>query len=179
VGLRTMNTRRGDRMAFVTLDDRTGRLELAVFADLYGQHRELLRKDALLVVEGQVSVDEYSGGFKMSADRLYDMDGARKAFASRLVIDVGMAQAANGFVDVLQSILGPGAQDGIPVRIHYRNARAEAELDLGSRWKVDPTTDMLERLRELAGTEKVRVIYGRRGSAPTQVSAAPVRAELM
>ncbi|MDH3513774.1 MAG: DNA polymerase III subunit alpha, partial [Gammaproteobacteria bacterium] len=51
VAQRTMQTRRGDRMAFVTLDDRTGRLELAVFSDLYAQSRELLAKDTLLVVE--------------------------------------------------------------------------------------------------------------------------------
>jgi len=61
VAMRTMNTRRGDRMAFVTLDDRTGRLELAVFSELYTRHRDLLGKDNLLVVEGHVSVDEYSG----------------------------------------------------------------------------------------------------------------------
>ena len=52
VGLRTMNTRRGERMAFVTLDDQTARLELAVFSDLYSQHRDLIRKDNLLVVNG-------------------------------------------------------------------------------------------------------------------------------
>ncbi|MEK7758840.1 MAG: OB-fold nucleic acid binding domain-containing protein, partial [Pseudomonadota bacterium] len=54
VGMRAMQTRRGDRMAFVTLDDRTGRLELAVFSELYERHRDLLAKDTLLVVEGQV-----------------------------------------------------------------------------------------------------------------------------
>ncbi|NIO40453.1 MAG: hypothetical protein GTO41_09830, partial [Burkholderiales bacterium] len=62
VATRTMRTRRGDRMIFVTLDDRSGRLELAVFSELYMRHRDLLVKDNLLVVEGFVSVDEYTGG---------------------------------------------------------------------------------------------------------------------
>jgi len=48
-----MQTRRGDRMAFVTLDDRTGRLELAVFSELFERHRDLLAKDTLLVVKGR------------------------------------------------------------------------------------------------------------------------------
>ena len=46
-------------MGFVTLDDRTGRLEVAVFADIYAAHREKLVKDALLVIEGQVSHDDF------------------------------------------------------------------------------------------------------------------------
>ncbi|MCK4587844.1 MAG: DNA polymerase III subunit alpha, partial [Gammaproteobacteria bacterium] len=50
VAIRTMNTRRGDKIAFVTLDDRTGRLELAVFSEAYHQYRDLLAKDRLVVV---------------------------------------------------------------------------------------------------------------------------------
>jgi DNA polymerase III subunit alpha len=74
VGLRVMQTKRGDRMAFVTLDDRTGRLDLAIFSELFERHRELLVKDTLLVVKGHVSVDEYTGGFKMSAEEIYNID---------------------------------------------------------------------------------------------------------
>ena len=77
--------------AFVTLDDRTGRLELAVFSELFERHRDLLAKDALLVVKGHVSVDEYTGGFKMSAEEIYNIEQARGAFGSRLVIAVDAA----------------------------------------------------------------------------------------
>ena len=110
-----MNTRRGDRMAFVTLDDRSGRLELAVFSEQYERNRALLVKDTLLVVEGQVSVDEYSGGFRMSADKLYSIDQARAAFAARLEIDVDADLAGNGFVAELKQILKPATPGRCPV----------------------------------------------------------------
>jgi DNA polymerase III subunit alpha len=97
VAMRVMQTKRGDRMAFITLDDRTGRLELAVFSDMFERYRGLLVKDTLLVVKGGVSVDEYTGGFKMSAEEIYNIDQARAAFGSRLVIQVDAQQAANGF----------------------------------------------------------------------------------
>ena len=159
VAQRTMQTRRGDRMAFVTLDDRTGRLELAVFSDLYSQSRELLAKDTLLVVEGQVSVDEYTGGFKMSAEKLYNMDQARAAFSKRLVIDVDADQAGNGFVDELKEILGPVAQGKCPVFLHYHGRQADAEIMLGDEWKISPTNVLLERLSRLAGERNVHVVY--------------------
>jgi DNA polymerase-3 subunit alpha len=159
VGLRTMQTRRGDRMAFVTLDDRTGRLELAVFADLYASARELLAKDSLVVVEGQLSVDEYTGGFKMRAEKIYNMDQARSEFASRLVIDVDADRAGNGFVAELKRILEPAVHGTCPVYIHYHGDDAEAEIALGEEWTVDPSGAVIDRLADLAGEDRVRVVY--------------------
>lgn len=159
IASRTMQTRRGDRMAFVTLDDRTGRLELAVFSDLYSQSRELLAKDTLLVVEGQVSVDEYTGGFKMFAEKLYNMDQAREAFSKRLVIDLNAEQAGNGFIEELKEILAPAAQGKCPVYLHYHGHQADAEIALGNEWKISLNNMLLERLSRLAGEHNVHLIY--------------------
>ena len=159
VGMRTMQTRRGDRMAFITLDDRTGRLELAVFADLFTQHRELLVKDTLLVVRGQVSVDEYTGGFKMSADELYSIDQARNTFAKAVVISVDANLAANGFIAALKEVLGPVSHGVCPVRVHYSNPQAEADIVLGDEWKINPTEPVIERLSVIVGEGHVVVDY--------------------
>ena len=159
VGLRTMLTRRGDRMAFVTLDDCTGRLELAVFSELYMKYRDLLVKDTLLVVEGYVSVDDFTGGFKMSAEKIYNIDQARAAFAMRLVIDVNSGLAENGFVDELKAILEPLSQGRCPVVLNYTSDNAEAEIALGDNWRIVPTGTLLTKLYQLAGEHHVRLIY--------------------
>ncbi len=130
-----------------------------MFSDLFNGSRELLAKDSLLVVEGQVSVDEYTGGFKMSAEKLYNMDSARAAFGRRLVIDVDEEQAGNGFVTELGEILVPAVRGACPVYLNYRGRSAEAEIALGDNWRVQPTTAVLERLLRLAGDGHVRVEY--------------------
>ena len=159
VGMRAMQTRRGDRMAFVTLDDRTGRLELAVFSELFERYRDLLAKDTLLVVEGQVSVDEYSGGFKMSAERIYNIDQARGTFASRLEIDVDAVLAATGFLEELKQVLKPAIPGSCPICIRYDAGPASAEILLGPEWKITPSGTLLDRLTGLAGEGRVRLIY--------------------
>jgi DNA polymerase-3 subunit alpha len=159
VGMRAMQTRRGDRMAFVTLDDRTGRLELAVFSELYERHRDLLAKDTLLVVEGQVSMDDYSGGFKMSAESIYNIDQARGSFASRLEIDVEAALATDTFMMELKQILTPFTSGSCPVCVRYDAGTACAELLLGPEWKITPSGALLERLSGLAGEGRVRLTY--------------------
>src|SRR6185436_14338921 len=70
VSSRTMRSRRGDTLAFTVLDDRSGRIELSVFADVYDQHKTKIFKDAILVAEGEVQPDEYSGALKMRVMQL-------------------------------------------------------------------------------------------------------------
>jgi len=159
VGIRSMATKRGDRMAFVTLDDRSGRLEIAVFADLYAQAREYLAKDTLLVVEGQLSVDEYTGGFKMRADSVYNIDEARINFAKRVEIDVNSRQAGNGFIGSLKAILEPVKGGQCPVIIRYHNDSAVANIRLGSEWAISPKDSVIEQLQAFAGNDQVRVLY--------------------
>jgi DNA polymerase-3 subunit alpha len=160
VGIRTMNTRRGDKIAFITLDDRTGRVETAVFAENYQKYRDLLVKDKVLVVEGSAGIDEYTGGFRMSSDHIYDIDQARERFARRLEIRIGTEQAANGFVDSLGAVLKPFNEGGCPVWLDYDSGAARAKLALGDEWQVKPTDELLMRLAELAGNDRVDVVYG-------------------
>lgn len=159
VGIRTMNTRRGDKMAIVTLDDRTGRLELAVFSEAYHHYRDMLAKDRLIVVEGEVSVDDYTGGMKMSARKIYDIDHAREAFAKRLVLKVDQSKAANGFIKALVGVLTPFREGYCPVWVDYQRPDASAQIQLGQEWRVRPTDELIRRLDELAGADRVHVEY--------------------
>jgi DNA polymerase-3 subunit alpha len=159
VAMRTMNTKRGDKIAFVTLDDRTGRLEVAVFSEAFNHYRDLLAKDRLIVVEGEASLDEYTGGMKMSARKIYDIDHAREAFAKRLVLQVEQSRAGNGFIGELAQVLSPYREGHCPVQLDYQRPDACAQIQLGPEWRVRPTDELIRRLDELAGKDRVRVEY--------------------
>ena len=58
-------------------------VEISVFNELYEKHRNRLREDQLIIVQGKVSNDDYSGGMRVVADQLYDLQLAREARASR------------------------------------------------------------------------------------------------
>ena len=159
VAIRTMNSRRGDRIAFVTLDDRSGRLELGVFSEAFQRFRDLLVKDRLLVVSGTVSIDDYSGGFRMSADEIQDIDHARGIYARRLEIYVDQQQAANGFTASLVELLRPYREGSCPVWLNYHSNDAQAQMALGHQWRVQPTDELLRRLRDELGKDAVEVVY--------------------
>jgi DNA polymerase-3 subunit alpha len=159
VEFRTRNTQSGARMAFITLDDRSARMEIRLFTKVFEQYRALLANDKVLVVQGTLAFDDFSGSMRLNADKIYEMDQAREVYARRLVLDVGEKKAGNGFVRSLADVLSPFCEGSCPVGIQYHGATAQAHITLGEEWWVHPTDELLHRLRELAGDAQVRVVY--------------------
>jgi DNA polymerase-3 subunit alpha len=57
-GLKELVTKKGDRMAFVTLEDLTGFVEMVVFPEVYQASMELLKSEEPLLVSGSLDVGE-------------------------------------------------------------------------------------------------------------------------
>jgi len=160
VGMHTKKSRRGDDIAFVQLDDRTARIDVALFGECYAGCREHVIKDTILVVEGVVGIDDVSGELRLRASAAYTLAGARRRFARELVLQLDAADFVGGFPQVLEHLLGGGrASDGCAVRVVYTAPAARAELSLGSQWRVVPEDETLARLRERFGAGRVQVRY--------------------
>jgi len=164
VGVRTMKNKRGEDMAFVTLDDRTARIEVSLFADAWRACRELVVRDTIVVIEGTVSLDDYTGGLRMRGQEVYTLADARQRYA-QLVLHLDAQQFAPDFANVLGRLLGgnlpPTAQrrEGRPVRVVYTGGGARAEISLGTVWRVPLSDEVLVRLRERFGPVNVRLKY--------------------
>lgn len=53
-GVRPLRTKRGDRMAVITIEDLTGTISAIAFPNVYEEYQSLLTKDSLVVLEGRV-----------------------------------------------------------------------------------------------------------------------------
>lgn len=151
---RTQMTRRG-KMAVVVLDDGATQLELTVFNELWEAERAKIREDELLLVEGKVQKDDYSGGLRITADKLFTLAEARGRYARELRL------AMNGGSDArrLHSLLAPFRDGPCPVRLTYRNADASTELPLSDAWRVRLDDSLLVGLADWLKPENVKIIY--------------------
>jgi len=165
VAMRVMKTKRGDTMGFITLDDRTGRIEVAVFADTYTQYRDKLIKDALLIVEGQVSNDDYSGGLKMRADKVVALEDARHNSLTAIHVHWQSQQLALDNQQKLAAILEPyrilpgSEQQGCDLLVNYQRVDASAQIRLPAEWRVQPVDELMIQLREYYGAENLKLQY--------------------
>ena len=151
------------KMAFVQLDDGSGAREVAVYSEVLDASRGKIVTDEVLIVEGRISNDEYSGGLRIIADRLMTLGEARARFATALQLslngEVGEAGGATAAADRLQGLLAPFRDGGCPVRLRYRNEVAEVELPLGENWSVRPDDALLDGLRAWLPDDAVEVLY--------------------
>ncbi|WP_407280172.1 DNA polymerase III subunit alpha [Aromatoleum evansii] len=160
--VRTKMTNRG-KMAFVVLDDGSQVREVSVFSEAFDANRTKIVTDEVLVVEGKVSNDDFTGGLRIVADKLLSLGEARSRFAKALQISVnGEVKGAGGAAaaaDKLEALLSPFRDGGCPVSLRYRNEQAEAELPFGAAWRVRIDDALLDSLREWLPHESVEVVY--------------------
>lgn len=159
VAIRISNAKRGGRMAFVTLDDRSARMEIRVFPEVYEKHRHLIVNDSIVVVQGKLVWDEFSEALRINTERLFDLDTARSEYANRLVLHLHAQHFGNGIVDHLAATLAPYRQGQCPIWIDYTGDHARAEIVLGLDWQVIPTDALLRSLKALVGDQHVTLLY--------------------
>ena len=157
-GLRTINTRSG-RMAIATLDDRTARIEVRIYSELFSRYRETLVKDRLLVVEGEVEDDEFSGQCSVIANAIYDLEATRERRARHILIELDCDSVDDGVARTLREAIESYRVGATPICIDYRRRDARARLALGEAWAVRPADDLIARLRDVAGPEHVWIEY--------------------
>ena len=157
-GIRTLNTRNG-RMGIATLDDRTARVDVRIYAELFSSCREKLVKDRLLVVEGEVEDDEFSGGCSVVASAIDDLESARERRARRILIELDCDSMDDGVAGALREAMESYRTGRTPVCIDYRRRDARARFALGDAWTVRPAEALVDRLRDVAGAERVRIEY--------------------
>ena len=142
-------------MGVVTLDDNSGRLECALFGEVYEKYRGLLGKDCVLIAEGGLAIDNFSGNLRLTVEKLYDIDQAREQFARGLQLtwnkDSTVAQVAE--------LLTPFKKGSCPVTIAYSSEQARTTLQLGDEWRIHPTDELIARLKALLGADSVEIRY--------------------
>ena len=176
VATRTMRSKRGDTIAFITLDDRSGRLEVSLFAKEYELYRELLQKDAILVVDCQVSLDDFNGTLRGRAKEVLSLTQARQRFAKAVQLDLQADRLQAGFTLQLATVLEPyrvpvaqqqepaeGEEPlparACPVKICYHKPGVKGWITLGDAWQVTPEQSLVQELGQLFGTQAVTIAY--------------------
>jgi len=159
VGMR----KRGDSQAFVQLEDGRGRIECAFFGEQWQEFAPLLTRDRILIVEGGLREDEFSGGFALRAKRCWDYTQLCGQQAQRLSIrlDLRAPGALHQFEHVLKAHAGT-----TPVLIEATTASGVGRLSIngGRGLRMDAALPGL--LRSLPGVQAVNVHLGKPWTQP-------------
>ncbi len=155
--------RRGESMAFAQIEDASGRVEIALYREALTEFAAQLVKDQIVVIDGALSPDEFSGGFQIRVRNVWSIAQALERFSRGIRLRV--TQPLPALVDEIAGKLKPLRFGMAPVRMLVRTAGVEAELQLGDDWRVRVVPELIEALTKLPGVEAVEVSLGRASSS--------------
>jgi len=161
--LRMVNGQRGRVMLF-KLDDRSEVIEAVASEEVLEASRELLREDELLVLQGRVQLDRFSGGLRLNVTQVWDLAGARARFGRYLSVQLNgvpppVADVLRHWPARKRSTEQGELSMGLGVRLRLRRADAVADLDLGEEGRFWPCDEALARWRSAAQDQQATIVY--------------------
>ncbi|WP_281715532.1 DNA polymerase III subunit alpha [Alteromonas sp. CyTr2] len=159
LGVRVMTNKRGRRWAIVTLDDKSARIDVRFFPDMYEQFESVLETDRILLIKGQVSFDDFSGGNTITARDVMDIVQAREKNARALALNIDTQLLEPKKMSQMQSILQAFSGGSCPVQLAVTHPDAEVILACGARWYVTPEDQLLHDLKQCLGDKAVSILY--------------------
>ena len=159
---RMIKTKKGDWMAFVSLEDMHGAVEAIVFARLFDKTRDLLVEDKALLIQGQVQKDEKS--VKILADEVIPIDKAEETWTASVHFNLELSRTDRSILTDLHAILErfPGSCKAF---LHLRDAD-----------RTDSIIELPEQLRLKAGGALMREVNGLLGYRAVETRCSPVPA---
>ena len=158
VGIRTRNAFNG-REAFVTLDDRSGRIDVRIFPDMLSEIEDIVQKDQIWVVEGGISYDDFNNGIRIKARKVELLETWRLNHAQALHINLN--NGAGDKIDQLAEALRPyHINDCIPVIFKRREKGYEYRLKTDS-WTLSASEECMLTLEQYLGKDGFYVDYSR------------------
>jgi DNA polymerase-3 subunit alpha len=167
--LRTYNTKRGDPMAFISLDDHTGRADVSIFGDLFVQTRKLLQSEGLLIVIGTCGVDERTGDLQVRANHIHSIESLRTRALTKIAISLKPDMDRDDVLSRLSELLSHVKGSETNIEIEYENEAGDvASIDLGKQWAIKVSDVLVEELFRLFGKQNINLLYDR-----SRLSVAP------
>ncbi|MEC8299227.1 MAG: DNA polymerase III subunit alpha [Pseudomonadota bacterium] len=159
---RITKNKRGETQAFIMLDDKTARIEISIFADLFMNNSQKIDQDRVVFVKGTVSEDSFSGGLRVRGSEVLTIQEVRNRFARSMLLDIEGGLSSSCSISDLKSILSEYRLDSVEacaVRLRVSLEEARGEIALGKTWKVRLEDSLLEVLRKKLGQDAIHLNY--------------------
>ena len=112
------------------LDDKSEAIEAVANEELLNANRDLLKDDELVIVQGKVQPDRFSGGVRLNVQQVWDLAGARCRFGKYLRVEVNgsvppVAEVLRDFPSRRSQTEHGEMPQGLAVRLQLQRERGE------------------------------------------------------
>jgi DNA polymerase III subunit alpha len=161
--LRIVNGQRG-RVGIFKVDDNSEPIEAVANEELLDANKDLLRDDELVIVQGKVQPDRFSGGLRLNVAQVWSLAAARARFGRHLAVVLNgapppLADLVRAFPAHVEAAEQGDLVQGLAVRLRIERPTAVADIDLGDKGRFWPSDEALAAWAAMAPAGKVRIVY--------------------
>ena len=155
-GIRRIMTKRGKKLAIIQVEDSSGSMDIVAFSEVFEPQQAYFTPGKMIVIDGELGQDDYTGGVRMTATALYRVEEARTRFAKCLALT--LSNDDHALIPSIQSLLKMNQGECV-VQIRYANSNAKAAINLAPEWRVTPSDELLVHLVDMLDERRVEVCY--------------------
>lgn len=148
-------TKKGDRMAFVTIEDLSGKIECIFFPKTYNEYFEFLEGDDPIVLEGYVKLSEDRRSYIVDKVRKIEDETDNRVSAVNITVD--MSKLHDHSLSKLKNVL-LSYRGAVPAHLLFESSDGMATMDLGENFLVNPIPQMAAKINEVLNNNSVSFI---------------------
>ncbi len=131
-------------MAYCTLEDADGSIEVIIFPQLYRNNLHLLQKDTLLLIKG--TMDKTEKGIKIVSTEISRLDEPENNYRVEINLRYPLSESIN--LRMIKSILSNSKGD---YSLYLRIFLKDAVTLIATGIKISPDSETVHRIEEIAG----------------------------
>lgn len=146
-------TKKGEKMAFVSLQDLDGVVEVIAFPDTFKKSQRFIKQDSVVFVRGRVNRRQEPP--KITATEIIPVKEVRIRYTRAVWIDLPLGDLSEETLRMLKETL-VSFQGEVPVCLNFIDAGQKlTQLQAGLGIRVRPTDDFISRVEKLLGANCV------------------------
>jgi DNA polymerase-3 subunit alpha len=144
--------KRNNTMAFIGLEDFTGKGECIVFSDPYAKYQPMLQPDAMVMVIGK---GEANGDMlKIIVNEVHPMDKVREKFTNGIILSIDLDDIKENTIVRLRQVMEEH-RGNCPCYFSVKNAHSTTMFQT-RRFSVDASGMFVEEVRQMLGPHSIR-----------------------
>jgi DNA polymerase-3 subunit alpha len=148
-------TKKGDKMAFVTFEDLSGKIECLFFPKVFAEYQQFLTGDDPLILNGVVNLAEDPKKFYPNKISYLKDESDDRVTSVRVNVPVGHLNphSLSQMKQILLSYRG-----SVPIHFIFETSEGRARMQLDDNFLVSPSPQMVAKLNELLNANSVSLI---------------------
>ncbi len=153
--VRTKIDRKGNTMAFVSMEDFTGKGELIVFSDPYKNYKHILYPDSLVIIEGKAQPTDDT--LKILPSVIRPLSEAHQHYAKQVVISIDLHAVREDAIKRLREIFEQHQGNCSCTFVVENAGTAVSKRWYSRKYMIDPNDSFLEEVHRLLGENSVKI----------------------